>query len=184
MTSIRSRLSTLAALLLTAIPAFAQDAKPVRILTNWFAQPDQAGYWQAQQDKLGRSAGVAITVLQGGPKIQTIPQVASGQAEFGIGNADDVLLARLRGTPVKAVSAHLDVVPHDQARPGRLFFPHSQLGKFPPLTSSLTNSPRARPTPPSVRPEPVEGRAEKPASVGAAPYPAPCFTARPATSSG
>ena len=93
--------------------AQAADApKPVRILSNWFAQPDQAGYWQAQQDKLGREAGIEISVLQGGPKIQTIPQVASGQAEFGIGNADDVLLARLRGAPVRAVFAHLDYVPY------------------------------------------------------------------------
>ena len=95
------------------ISAQAADApKPVRILSNWFAQPDQAGYWQAQQDKLGKEAGIEISVLQGGPKIQTIPQVASGQAEFGIGNADDVLLARLRGAPVRAVFAHLDYVPY------------------------------------------------------------------------
>jgi NitT/TauT family transport system substrate-binding protein len=85
---------------------------PVRILLNWFAQPDQAGYWQAQEDRLGRDAGVAIAVRQGGPRIQTIPQVASGQAEFGIANADDLLLARARGAPVRAVLAHLDHVPY------------------------------------------------------------------------
>lgn len=84
----------------------------MRILLNWFAQPDQAGYWQAQQDKLGRDAGIAISVQQGGPRIQTIPQVASGQAEFGIANADDLLLARARGAPVRAVLAHLDYVPY------------------------------------------------------------------------
>lgn len=99
-------------LMTATLPAAAQEAKPVRILTNWFAQPDQAGYWQAQQDRLGADAGIRITVLQGGPKIQTIPQVASGQAEFGIGNADDVMLARLRGAPVRAVFAHLDYVPY------------------------------------------------------------------------
>ena len=109
----RRRLALAAACLLAlATPLQAQEAKPVRILTNWFAQPDQAGYWQAQQDNLGKEAGIRISVLQGGPKIQTIPQVASGQAEFGIGNADDILLARLRGAPVKAVFAHLDVVPY------------------------------------------------------------------------
>ncbi len=101
-----------AASLAAALPAAAQDLKPVRILTNWFAQPDQAGYWQAQQDNLGKESGLKISVLQGGPKIQTVPQVASGQAEFGIGNADDVLLARLRGAPVRAVFAHLDYVPY------------------------------------------------------------------------
>lgn len=113
MTAIFFRRTALAmALAALALTAAAQEAKPVRILTNWFAQPDQAGYWQAQQDKLGAEAGIRISVLQGGPKIQTIPQVASGQAEFGIGNADDVMLARLRGAPVRAVFAHLDHVPY------------------------------------------------------------------------
>jgi NitT/TauT family transport system substrate-binding protein len=93
-------------------PAMAQEARPVKLLTSWFAQADQGGYWQAQQDNLGKDAGIKITVLQGGPKIQTIPQVASGQADFGIGNADDVLLARERGAPIKAVFVHLDYVPY------------------------------------------------------------------------
>jgi NitT/TauT family transport system substrate-binding protein len=97
---------------LFSVPLQAQTLQPVRILSNWFAQPDQAGYWQAQQDKMGKDAGISITVLQGGPKIQTIPQVASGQAEFGIGNADDILLARLRGAPVRAVFAHMDYAPY------------------------------------------------------------------------
>ena len=92
--------------------AFADGATPVRILMNWFAQADQAGYWQAQIDDLGKSDGLKITALQGGPKIQTIPQVAAGQAEFGMGNADDILLARLRGAPVKAVFVALDYVPY------------------------------------------------------------------------
>jgi NitT/TauT family transport system substrate-binding protein len=108
--SLRGLVLSLAAML--ALGASAQETQTVRILANWFAQPDQAGYWQAQQDGLGKEAGIRISVLQGGPKIQTIPQVASGQAEFGIGNADDVLLARLRGAPIKAVFAHLDYVPY------------------------------------------------------------------------
>ena len=76
------------------------------------SSPTKPGYWQAQQDNLGKDAGIKISVQQGGPRIQTVPQVASGQAEFGIGNADDVLLARMRGAPVKAVFAHLDHVPY------------------------------------------------------------------------
>ena len=101
-----------AAALLSGAPAAADEPRPVRILTNWFIQPDQAGYWQAAQDKLGLAAGVRISVLQGGPRIQTVPQVMAGQAEFGIGNADDVLLARQRGAPVRAVFAPLDHVPY------------------------------------------------------------------------
>ena len=93
--------------------ARAADPTPVRILMNWFAQADQAGYWQTQIDNLGASDGIKVTVMPGGPKIQTIPQVAAGQAEFGLGNADDLMLARLHGAPVKAVYNALDYVPYD-----------------------------------------------------------------------
>jgi NitT/TauT family transport system substrate-binding protein len=92
--------------------ALAQEQKPVRLLMNWFAQADQSGYWQAQIDDAGQNYGLKLTTTQGGPKIQTIPQVAAGQAEFGVGNADDILLARLRGAPVRAVFASLNYVPY------------------------------------------------------------------------
>jgi NitT/TauT family transport system substrate-binding protein len=90
----------------------ADEPKPVRLLMNWFAQANQAGYWQPQIDGLGKENGIAISALQGGPKIQTIPQVAAGQAEFGVSNADDLLLARMRGAPVRAVYIGLDYVPY------------------------------------------------------------------------
>jgi NitT/TauT family transport system substrate-binding protein len=105
--------ATLAVCALAASGARAADKPtPVRILMNWFAQADQGGYWQAQMDGLGKDSGIEISVLQGGPKIQTIPQVAAGQAEFGMGNADDILLARMRGAPVRAVFTALDFVPY------------------------------------------------------------------------
>jgi len=110
----RSKLLLVATLCAALFPLAgqAQEVKKVRLLTSWFGQADQAGYWQAQEDKLGKESGVEIAVTQGGPKIQTIPQVASGQADFGIANADDLLLARLRGVPVRAVFAHMDYVPY------------------------------------------------------------------------
>jgi len=111
---IRSAFSAVAATLAIAAisPAQAQQAREVRLLMGWFAQADQSGYWQAQIDNQGKNNGLVIKTLPGGPKIQTIPQVASGQAEFGVGNADDLLLARMRGAPVKAVFVSLDYVPY------------------------------------------------------------------------
>ncbi len=89
----------------------AADVPHEKILMNWFIQADQGGFWQSQFDDAGKP--VSIEVVQGGPKIQTIPQVASGQADFGIANADDLLLARLHGVPVRAVFAYLDHAPYD-----------------------------------------------------------------------
>jgi NitT/TauT family transport system substrate-binding protein len=107
--------SMVAALAFTAGAAQANEPTQVRILMNWFAQADQSGYWQAAVQKLGKENGIDIVALQGGPKIQTIPQVGAGQAEFGVGNADDILLARLRGAPVRAVFVSLDYVPYTLA---------------------------------------------------------------------
>lgn len=42
---------------------------------------------------------------QGGPGIQTIPQVTAGKATFGVGNADEILVAVENGLPIVVVAA-------------------------------------------------------------------------------
>lgn len=86
----------------------AQETEQVKLLMNWFAQAEQGGYWQAQAAEIGADEGVEITVDQGGPQIQTIPQVAAGQAEFGVAQADELLLARAEGVPVVEVFGGFD----------------------------------------------------------------------------
>ncbi|MFV0252725.1 MAG: ABC transporter substrate-binding protein [Beutenbergiaceae bacterium] len=81
------------------------DMATATILTNWFAQAEQGGYWAAQAEGLATDRGVELTVNQGGPGIQTIPQVAAGEADFGVGNADEVLVAVESGVPIVAVAA-------------------------------------------------------------------------------
>ncbi|MCD4852029.1 ABC transporter substrate-binding protein [Arthrobacter sp. AK01] len=80
----------------------------VSVLMNWFAQAEQGGYWDTMTNQYGKDAGVTLDVKQGGPGIQTIPQVAAGQADFGVANADEVLLARKNGLPIVAVAAAYD----------------------------------------------------------------------------
>jgi NitT/TauT family transport system substrate-binding protein len=80
----------------------------VSLLMNWFAQAEQGGYWQAQAADTGKAQGISIEVLQGGPQIQTIPQVAAGKADFGIAQADELLLARAEGVPVVEVFGGMD----------------------------------------------------------------------------
>jgi NitT/TauT family transport system substrate-binding protein len=80
----------------------------VTLLMNWFAQAEQGGYWQAQAADTGKAQGVSISVQQGGPQIQTIPQVAAGKADFGIAQADELMLARAEGVPVVEVFGGMD----------------------------------------------------------------------------
>jgi NitT/TauT family transport system substrate-binding protein len=86
----------------------AAKTEKVTLLMNWFAQAEQGGYWQAQAADTGKAQGVSLEVKQGGPQIQTIPQVASGQADFGIAQADELMLARAEGVPVVEVFGGMD----------------------------------------------------------------------------
>ena len=81
----------------------ADGTEQVSLLMNWFAQAEQGGYWQADAQNLGQDRGVELNVRQGGPQIQTIPQVAAGEAQFGVAQADELLLARSEGVPVVEV---------------------------------------------------------------------------------
>jgi NitT/TauT family transport system substrate-binding protein len=86
-------------------------SKNATLLMNWFAQAEQGGYWQAEAQNLGKSNGVSVKVLQGGPQIQTIPQVAAGKADFGVAQADEILLAREKGVPIVEVFAAMQIYP-------------------------------------------------------------------------
>lgn len=88
----------------------AATAKPqsASIIMNWFAQAEQGGYWDAMGNQYAKSSNISLVVKQGGPGIQTLPQVAAGQFEFGVGNADEVLLARKNGLPIVAIAAGFD----------------------------------------------------------------------------
>lgn len=102
----RAAAATTAVLAVAAVTACSSDGgdeQQVDLLMNWFAQAEQGGYWQAGAEQLAADEDIELNVRQGGPQIQTIPQVASGEAEFGIAQADELLLARAEGAPVVQV---------------------------------------------------------------------------------
>lgn len=81
------------------------DVTEVTILGNWFAQPEVGGYFQADAEDLAGPDNVKITMKQGGPGIQTVPQVAAGEAQFGISHTDEIMVAIASGLPLVAVSS-------------------------------------------------------------------------------
>jgi NitT/TauT family transport system substrate-binding protein len=76
--------------------------------TNWSAQPEQGGYYQAQARGFFREAGIAVRIDPGGPGAFPLQKVAAGQADFGIGRSDDVILAVQQGLPLVMVCAQLE----------------------------------------------------------------------------
>lgn len=94
-----------AALALTVVltaPAFAADK--VRLLTSWFAEPEQGGFYEAKAEGLYDKAGLDVTIDMGGPQINTIQLLLAGQADFTIGYDFQILSARANGLPVVTVA--------------------------------------------------------------------------------
>ena len=77
-------------------------ATNVQLILGWVASPQFGGYFAAQQQGYYEDAGLDVT-LQGGEVESPIQVVASGGAEFGFGDADEILQARSQDIPIVGV---------------------------------------------------------------------------------
>ncbi|WP_166238655.1 ABC transporter substrate-binding protein [Paenibacillus turpanensis] len=88
--------------------AAAPEAKKltsVTQVTNWFAEPEHGGQYAALVKDFYKEAGLDMTIQSGGPGVSSTQIVASGKAQFGMGQADEVLLARQNGIPLVVIAA-------------------------------------------------------------------------------
>ena len=51
-----------------AVAASAQTLEPIRYGTNWFAQAEHGGYYQAVADGTYAACGLDVEIVQGGPQ--------------------------------------------------------------------------------------------------------------------
>ncbi len=70
-----------------AVPfsASAQTSEKFTFLTNWFAQAEHGGFYQALATGLYRNAGLDVTIRMGGPQVNIMQIMAAGQAECVMG---------------------------------------------------------------------------------------------------
>lgn len=87
--------------------AVAPGLVKIRFQTDWFPQPEHGGYYQALAKGYYAAEGLDVEILPGGPNAQVMAGVATGRAELGMTNGDDVIVAVARGVPVKMVGAEM-----------------------------------------------------------------------------
>lgn len=80
----------------------------VRFQTDWFPEPEHGGYYQAQAKGFYAAEGLDVHILPGGPNSGYLTAVATGRADLGMGNSDDVITAISQGVPVKIVAAEME----------------------------------------------------------------------------
>ena len=74
--------------------AFAQAPQKLVFLTNWFAQAEHGGFYQAVAEGIYRKHGLDVTVRMGGPQVNGMQLLLAGQADLFMGYDIQVLLGR------------------------------------------------------------------------------------------
>jgi NitT/TauT family transport system substrate-binding protein len=98
-----SRLSA-AALFLCAGPVLALDK--VTIATNWRAEAEHGGFYQALADGTYAKYGLDVTIVQGGPQTNNRLLLAAGRIEFDMGaNMIQAFNAVAEDVPIVVVAA-------------------------------------------------------------------------------
>jgi NitT/TauT family transport system substrate-binding protein len=85
--------------------AAAAGGQRVRFQTDWHAQPEHGGHYQALALGYYAAVGLDVDVMVGGPGAFATQKVATGQVEFAMGRSDDVMLAVQQGLPLLIVCA-------------------------------------------------------------------------------
>ena len=99
-----------AGLSLAATSAFALDK--VRFGTNWLAEAEHGGYYQAVADGTYAKYGLDVEIVQGGPQAANIILLAAGKLDFYMG-ADliEAFDALKQHVPIVVVAAHFQKDP-------------------------------------------------------------------------
>jgi NitT/TauT family transport system substrate-binding protein len=99
------RIAAALAALALAGPAPAQAPQKLVFLTNWFAQAEHGGFYQAIAEGIYRKHGLDVTVRMGGPQVNGMQLLLAGQADLFMGYDIQVLLARQQNLPLVTVAA-------------------------------------------------------------------------------
>jgi NitT/TauT family transport system substrate-binding protein len=88
-----------------AAAAWGQAPQKLDFLTNWFAQAEHGGFYQAVAEGIYRKHGLDVTVRMGGPQVNGMQLLLAGQADLFMGYDIQVLLGRQENLPLVTVAA-------------------------------------------------------------------------------
>lgn len=102
----KRNLIPLTAAVLLAGAAHAGAQEKVSFGTNWLAQAEHGGYYQAVADGTYAECGLDVTIQPGGPQVNNRALLLAGKIQFHMGgNMLQPFLAVKEGIPVKVVAA-------------------------------------------------------------------------------
>ena len=81
-----------------------QELQPLTVQLRWYHQASAAGNYAAWDQGYYADQGLDVSFLPGGPEVNVIERVLSGEAQFGVTNADTFVQAVGAGKPLVAVA--------------------------------------------------------------------------------
>ena len=91
----------------------ASTPKPidVTLAINWYPEAEHGGFYAASVHGFYKEEGLNVTIRPGGPNVPVIADVASGSIQFGVDNADKLLLLRAQQADVVVVMSPIQNSP-------------------------------------------------------------------------
>jgi NitT/TauT family transport system substrate-binding protein len=89
----------------------ADGREKVVLKLNWFPEVEHGGYYAALIHGDYAAEGLDVEIQPGGARTRVSQEVGAGTADFGVDNADHLLIARSKGVPTVALMAALQESP-------------------------------------------------------------------------
>jgi len=86
-----------------ARPRALRAAAKLRVLTNWFAEAEHGGFYQAAATGLYRDAGLDVELRQGGAQLNGMQLMLGGEADIIMSYDITILNSAEKGAPVRAI---------------------------------------------------------------------------------
>ncbi len=85
--------------------AHAQALQRIVFSTDWFAQAEHGGFYQAVAEGTYRKYGLDVAIRMGGPQVNGLQLLAAGQLDIAMADGLQVLSAIEQNVPVVAIAA-------------------------------------------------------------------------------
>lgn len=82
----------------------SNDLVNINLRLKWLHQAQFAGNYIAKEKGFYEDNGLDVELLEGGVESPSLPDVISGNSQYGIAGADDIIVAVSKGMPVKAIA--------------------------------------------------------------------------------
>ena len=96
---------------LACVAGAALAADKVVFVTNWYAQAEHGGFYQAVAEGIYQSHGLDVTIKMGGPQVNVYQLLLAGQADFAMGYDIATLNAVEQHLPLVTVAATFQADP-------------------------------------------------------------------------